>query len=152
MLIKMTDIENCTCENTNYISFENKQMTGKVVKVYDGDTVDICMHLGNSIYKFKCRLLHYDAPEIRSKNTYEKEISQISKKALESLVLDKVVSVHCKKYDKYGRILCEVITDTDVNVNQYMLDNHYGVPYNGKGKKPKFEVFYNNQYFSSLIN
>ena len=51
---------------------------GKVIKVYDGDTITIASKLPNSdapIYRFSVRLLGIDSAEIKGKTFAEKEIA-----------------------------------------------------------------------------
>ena len=147
-------LEKCD-STTEYLQFNNHECLGKVVKIYDGDTVDICLPLPDTslshIYKFRCRLDRYDSPEKRSKNPIEKEYAQKATDVLTDLILNKVVKVICIKYDKYGRILCDIYHQkedlTSVNVNQYMIDHHFGIPYNGR-KKPDFQEYYDKGYFT----
>ena len=50
---------------------------GKVVKVYDGDTITIATRLGGEgpLFRFSVRLLEIDTPEKRTKNLEEKELA-----------------------------------------------------------------------------
>ncbi len=152
--MNMNVLSQCTNTNTYYICFDPKlAVIGKVVRIYDGDTVDICLPLPNTtlIYKFKCRLIHYDTPERRSKNPIEKRLAQIATNKLTDILLDKIVKVVCHKYDKYGRVLCEVFdpVDAEESVNMYMLKMHYGMPYNG-AKKASFEDAFKSGYFDAI--
>lgn len=45
-------------------SMNGKNMWGKVVYVYDGDTVHIVFKIDNELVKFNCRLSGIDSPEI----------------------------------------------------------------------------------------
>ena len=45
-----------------------------------------------------------------------------------------MVTLYIGKFDKYGRPLVECVYDK-INISDWMLDNHYGYPYNGSGEK-----------------
>jgi hypothetical protein len=48
---------------------------------------------------------------------------------------NELVIIECGDFDKYGRILVTIILrSTGENINQWMLDNNYGVVYNGGTK------------------
>ena len=44
---------------------------GKIVSVYDGDSVKALLPLNGTLYKWSCRLLDIDTPELRTR--YKKE-------------------------------------------------------------------------------
>jgi endonuclease YncB( thermonuclease family) len=51
-------------------------------------------------------------------------------------------TIHLKNIstEKYGRVLANVYLD-DLHVNQWMLDNHYAIPYDGgtKNRPPEWD-------------
>ena len=57
--------QNATDENTPYYSYENRKQKVKVLRVVDGDTVDIAMYHAetNQIFKYRVRLYGIDTPE-----------------------------------------------------------------------------------------
>ena len=63
-------------KQTKIFSFEGRKCLGKVVDVYDGDTVKIVFSLSDNeperLYKWNCRLINVDTPEIKTKNLKEK--------------------------------------------------------------------------------
>ena len=61
-------------DDIKLFSLENKEFTGKVVSIYDGDTVKIIFKLFNTYYKWNCRINNVDTPEIRSKCELEKKM------------------------------------------------------------------------------
>ncbi len=93
--------------------------------------------------KFKIRMDGYDSPEMKpplSQVNRDKEIKEANKaKAeLEKLVLNKVIDLECGKWDKYGRLLGKIyvnINNKKVYVNEYMIKNGFGYPYDGGTKK-----------------
>lgn len=99
---------------------------GKVVRVVDGDTIDIEVDLGFSVkIKERFRLAYINAPEYRTRNKKEKARGVASKEYLEKLILQKVVDVYTIKdtKGKYGRYLAEVyIGDKVKSVNDRLVE------------------------------
>jgi endonuclease YncB( thermonuclease family) len=124
------------------ISYENTKpfvppiTSGKVVKVYDGDTITIASKLPNTedpIYRFSIRLSGIDSPEIKGKTIKEKELAKKSRDSLANLIEGKIVTLKNISTEKYGRILADVFLD-DLHVNVWMLQHNYAIKYDG-GKK-----------------
>lgn len=111
---------------------------GKVVKVYDGDTITIASRLpgSNIIYRFSVRLAGIDTPEIRTSNSVEKERAIFVRDKLHGLLFGKIIDLQNISLDKYGRVLADIYLD-DLHINQYMIENKYAYEYNG-GKKKEF--------------
>jgi len=76
-------------------------ITGKVVKVVDGDTVTMVDDKG---FKHRIRLAGIDAPE-QGDQPYGKE----STRGLRWLIHDKGITVEYSKYDRYGRIVGKIL-------------------------------------------
>jgi len=90
------------CDNFNF----NEVHEGEVVKVLDGDSINIIQQ-GKVV---RVRLAEIDAPE------YKQPFWKKSRKALESYVAGKKVSVEEFDRDQYGRIVGHVyVEDTWVN-------------------------------------
>ena len=111
-----------------------------VVKVVDGDTVDVDIDLGFSVWlkKQRVRLYGLDTPESRTRDKEEKKYGLLGKaKVLEHCPIGSKIKVKTQKgksKGKYGRILGELISDKSVNVNKFLIDNNYGVDYHGFSK------------------
>ena len=118
-------------------------------KVVDGDTIDVCIDLGFDVCtKQRVRLLGIDTPESRTRDTVEKVFGLISKKKLKEWCLKAVASekddieieLRCPEADsrgKFGRVLAEVWVSEDgvwTNVNKWLCDEGYAVPYVGQNK------------------
>ena len=109
-----------------------------VVKVVDGDTIDVDIDLGfGMVYKKqRVRMVGIDTPESRTRNKVEKLFGKASKKHLKKL-LEECESVSLVSHDKgkFGRILGELfIGNNPVSVNQQMIDEFHAVPYFGQSK------------------
>lgn len=102
-------MENYDNKNTPALDFKGMTLETKCIKVYDGDTITVAIELGTfGIYKFACRLLHIDTPEIRGKTQHEKDLAQQAKQYVSDLLLNKMILLRFHGKDKYGRLLCEV--------------------------------------------
>ena len=135
----MINWDNAT-NKTQLFSFEGRKCEGKVVDVYDGDTVKIVFPLSDKepdrLYRWNCRLINVDTPEIRTKNLKEKQYAKLVRDKLREKILQNIVTVQCKDFDKYGRLLVEIFYE-DTNINQWLIDNQYAKQYGG-GKKSKW--------------
>ena len=125
-----------TYKNTD--EFVPNPEIGKVVKVYDGDTIWVAAVIGGELCRVNVRMLGYDCAEMRSSDEVEKKCAHAARDDLATLILDKIVALKVHSADKYGRLLAEVTYTDDagetVDVNSYML-NKWGVAYDGGHKE-----------------
>lgn len=121
-------------DDINLFSLENKEFTGKVVSIYDGDTVKIVFKLFNTYYKWNCRINNVDTPEIRSKCELEKKNAIYVRDRLKDKILNQVVKVNCGKFDKYGRLLVTIYFN-EKNINEWLINKKYAFKYDGGTKK-----------------
>ena len=129
------------------VSFVPPIKEGQVIKVYDGDTITIATNMPykySPLYRFSVRLCGIDSPEIQGKTTEEREAAHKSQKALEALLLHKVVRLTNVENEKYGRILAEVYVKDDagkeIHVQSWLLQQKYAVPYDGRKKQDFYPV------------
>ena len=95
---------------TPRISPAAQVLTGRVVRIADGDTVTI---LDSNNTQHRIRLQGIDAPESHQ------AFGTQSKKSLSQMVFDKDVTVEYDKTDRYGRLVGKIILDgTDINLEQ----------------------------------
>ena len=110
----------------------------KVIKIIDGDTIDVMLDLGFDImYKSRVRLFGIDTPESRTRDVIEKEYGLMSKKYLtDKLKSAKKISIKTYKGEetgKFGRILGDVFVDGK-SVNMKMVKEGHAVQYYGQNK------------------
>jgi micrococcal nuclease len=120
----------------NTVPFVPPVTSGKVIKVYDGDTITIATKLpmaNSPVYRFPVRLTGIDSPEIKGKSEAEIALAKQSRDSLHELIYGKTVKLGNVSMEKYGRLLADVYLN-DVHVNQWMLDNKYAIPYDGGTK------------------
>jgi micrococcal nuclease len=122
------------------------QYNVSVIKVVDGDTIDVDIDLGFGMTykKQRVRLMGIDTPESRTRDLEEKKFGKASKKHLKKL-LESAERISLISHDKgkFGRILGEIyihfneghpVFGTEINVNQQMIDDHHAVEYSGENK------------------
>lgn len=111
----------------------------KIVKVIDGDTVDVDIDLGFGVWlkKERVRVNGIDTPESRTRDKVEKKYGLLSKKFLqEQIKKSKKVTIKTYKGDetgKFGRILGDVFIDGK-SVNSLMCQKGHAVEYYGQSK------------------
>jgi micrococcal nuclease len=110
----------------------------KVLKIIDGDTIDVVLDLGFDIlHKSRVRLFGIDTPESRTRDKEEKQRGLISKKYLtEAIKKGNKLTIKTHKGSetgKFGRILGEVFVDGK-NINLQMTKDGYAVAYYGQNK------------------
>lgn len=132
------DWDTVTSENTPEFSLEGEIVEGKILSVYDGDTVKIAFPFLGNMYLWNCRLSGVDTPELRTSNQKEKEYGYKVRDYLREKILNKVVTVTCEEFDKYGRLLVKVVSE-GTNINQWLIDNEYAFAYDGGTKKLWFQ-------------
>jgi micrococcal nuclease len=109
----------------------------EILRVVDGDTVDVSIDLGFDIsYKSRVRLYGIDTPESRTRDKDEKARGLMSKEYLidELSKGQVVIKTHKDKKGKFGRVLGEMYVG-DSNVNMMMVDDFLAVEYKGQSKK-----------------
>ena len=62
-------------KTTPHFSLNGQKLWGRVVNVYDGDTLTIVLSVFNGIYKFSVRMNGIDTCEVKSKNDKNKELA-----------------------------------------------------------------------------
>ena len=125
---------------SNVFEYRIKQ----VIKVVDGDTIDVDIDLGFSIsYSQRLRLAGIDTPESRTTDKLEKTLGLESKEYLKYKLKDaKKIVVKTEKPDsseKYGRILGWIYLDgNDKSINEQMIEDGYAWSYMGETKVKDF--------------
>lgn len=119
-----------------YFSLDGYETKAKVVKVYDGDTVHVIFQMFDKFYKWNCRILHVDTPELRTKDLEEKKRGYECRDKLSALILDKIVLLNCSTFDKYGRLLVEItVPETGLKIHEYLISEGLANKYEGKTKE-----------------
>jgi micrococcal nuclease len=118
----------------------------KVLKVVDGDTIDVDIDLGFNIsYTQRVRLAGIDTPESRTKDAREKtlglEVKDKLKKAIDAAKTVVVKTELPDSSEKYGRILGWVYLDGDtISLNEQLIEQGYAWGYMGETKVKDFDA------------
>jgi micrococcal nuclease len=118
----------------------------QVIKVVDGDTIDVVIDLGFDIsFTSRVRLAGIDTPESRTKDLAEKALGLESKKYLaDRIKAAKNIVIKTEKInssEKYGRILGWLYLDGEgTSINTEMIEKGYAWGYLGDTKIKDFEV------------
>ena len=118
----------------------------KVLKVVDGDTIDVDIDLGFDIsYTQRVRLAGIDTPESRTTDKKEKalglEVKDRLKKAIDAATNVVIKTEKPDSSEKYGRILGWVfLDDNKVSINQTLIDEAYAWGYMGETKVKDFDA------------
>ena len=133
----MEDGSDIKWEDTQEFTFPIKG--GRVIKVYDADTITIASKLPyneSPLYRLSVRLNGIDTPEIKGKDISEdeKEAAKVARNFVYNLVFNKYVRLENIESEKYGRILADVYID-DIHLNNLLIRERYAVKYDGGTKK-----------------
>jgi len=115
----------------------------KILRVVDGDTVDVDIDLGFGIVlsNERVRIMGIDTPESRTRDKVEKKFGLASKARLKSLlgktgVLKTQVSKKGEDMKgKFGRILGDFVAPDGRMVTEVMIEEGHCVPYFGGSKE-----------------
>lgn len=111
----------------------------KIVRVVDGDTVDLEVDLGFRIrHQVRVRLLGINAPESAGPDasTAGKDAKAFLTSRLGIAGLDVNLETHLDATDKYGRLLGKIwLRGVDQTINEEMVALGYAKPYDGHGPR-----------------
>tara|TARA_Y100001951_G_C11147489_1_gene187234 strand:- start:175 stop:591 length:417 start_codon:yes stop_codon:yes gene_type:complete len=115
-----------------------------ILRVVDGDTVDVDIDLGFDVClkKQRIRLYGVDTPESRTRDLEEKMYGNAAKDFVQSFLPVGTNQTLVTKLDdrgKFGRILGEFKVynsklDGQTTINQMLIDEHHAVAYHGQSK------------------
>lgn len=136
------------------------EYNAKVVRVVDGDTVDVDIDLGFGIVyaNQRIRLYGIDTPECRTRDLVEKKFGLFAKEYVENRLRigdNVVLRTRLDDKGKYGRILGEFmvyddVTDSEMSLNRIMIRERIGVEYTGQSKFDlEHEHFKNFEYLTN---
>jgi|TARA_R110000796_G_scaffold245427_1_gene369658 micrococcal nuclease len=125
------------------------QYNVKVVRVIDGDTIDVDVDLGfkTVLVKQRVRLYGIDTPESRTRDKEEKKRGLISKEYLISKCpVGSNIMLQSHERGKFGRILGEIFEyNKTESINKEMCREGYAVPYYGQSKESLQELHQANK-------
>ena len=121
----------------------------KIVKVLDGDTIDVLIDLGFDLFKKeRVRIAGVDTPEKRTRNLEEKELgidatNWLKEKLDGTIAGDDELTIRTELVGgvgKYGRLLGWLyVGDAELSLNEEMITEGYAWAYDGGTKQKDFE-------------
>ena len=121
----------------------------EIVKVLDGDTIDVLIDLGFDLFKKeRVRIAGVDTPEKRTRDLEEKALgidatNWLKEKLKNSIDGPDELSIRTELVGgvgKYGRLLGWLYNgDSNVSLNEKMIAEGYAWPYDGGTKQKNFE-------------
>ena len=144
------ELSNIKYSDICYHSLNGLKTSGKVVRVYDGDTCSIVFYNESKLVKYRCRLMGINCPEIKCVDNETKEKGINARNYLISLVTDckideniksqkeiqkildtnkKLIEIECFNFDKYGRLLVNIYCSENKCINEQILLNGHAIKY-----------------------
>jgi len=116
-----------------------------ILRVVDGDTVDVDIDLGFGVWlrKERVRLHGIDTPESRTRDLEEKKYGLAAKQFVKDILLvgsKQRLITEKDKTGKFGRILGKFLVhdvkeDREMHLGQIMIREHQAVAYFGQSKE-----------------
>ena len=114
-----------------------------IIKVIDGDTVDVDIDLGFGMWikDERVRIMGIDTPESRTRDLVEKKFGLASKEKLKSLLGETAIlktQVNKQGEDmkgKFGRILGDFLTEDGKKCGAQLIKEGHAVKYMGGAKE-----------------
>ena len=112
----------------------------KVNRIIDGDSVVLDLDLGFDtwINNQSIRLVGVDAPESRTRDLVEKQFGNLAKERVKELLeigSYVIIKTYKDKEGKFGRILGEIVTSEEININDLLIEERLAVYYEGQSKE-----------------
>ncbi len=143
----LKELSRKTKQNTVHMTLENNVYYAKIVHIYDGDSMHVVFKEFDNFYRWTCRIMGVDTPELRTRNENEKALGYKVRDILREKLLNKIVKIKCEKFDKYGRLLIDVYIPNEMKrenaktgmLSEWLIDNQYAYEYDG-GTKQNWDV------------
>ena len=126
----------------------------KILRVVDGDTVDVDIDLGFGtwMHKERVRMMGIDTPESRTRDKVEKKFGLASKQFVKDMMpvgSKQVLKTQIDrsgedKKGKFGRILGDFLIDGK-KLTETIIKEGYGVVYTGQNKDQVEKAHLNNR-------
>lgn len=111
----------------------------KVLKVIDGDTIDVLIDLGFSVFtKARLRLDGINTPESRTKDLEEKALGLKAKEFTRLFLINGECQIVVRKKGKFGRWLAEVFVNKS-SLNKSLIKAKLAREYHGEKRRGWFD-------------
>jgi micrococcal nuclease len=126
----------------------------KILRIVDGDTVDVDIDLGFGVWmhKERVRMMGIDTPESRTRDSVEKQFGLASKDKLKSLLPIGSMQILKTEIDKsgedakgkFGRILGDFLIEGK-RASEILIEEGFAVAYHGQSKDDIEEIHLSNR-------
>jgi len=118
-----------------------KYKVKEILRVVDGDTIDILIDLGFGLTKKeRVRVAGIDTPESRTRDLYEKKLGKEAAAYLTKQLAEGDIIICTEKDGKYGRMLGWLYkSGQTISIQEDMINRGYGWSYDGGTKEKTFE-------------
>ena len=111
----------------------------KIVRIVDGDTLDLHIDLGFDVWtKQRVRVMGIDTPESRTRDLREKVFGKLATARVHELApVDSIQTIETAidKKGKFGRVLADVwIEEQEAWMTEIIVKEHLAVAYHGQNK------------------
>lgn len=111
----------------------------KILRIVDGDTIDVEIDLGFGIQlqRVRIRVNGIDCPETRTSDKIEKKYGQLAKEYAQTILpINSIQTLKTEnnKTDKFGRVLGDFLVNENT-FSKVMVEAHHAVEYNGENKE-----------------
>ena len=107
----------------------------KILKIVDGDTMDVEIDLGFNMHaNMRLRLSGLDTEDLNDSNLQKRSMAKDAKARVEELVSQKgkdfvVVRTIKDRKEKFGRYLATIVFQDNTNLNETLLSEGLAKPY-----------------------
>ena len=113
---------------------------GRVIDVYDGDSLTVLCSLGGELWRVSVRLRGVDCPEMRGRGPRERTAAIAVRDAVRAKCVDAICQLYAHGNDKYGRLIADVELPDGRDLAQFLLDAKLGRAYAGAARAPFTEA------------
>ena len=110
----------------------------RIVRILDGDTVDVDIDLGFGIWMAgeRIRIFGIDTPEVRTRDNIEKTFGFAAKDRVEDLLEENAILVSIEyERGKFGRILGDFILEDGRKLSTVLLEEGHALPYGSQANE-----------------
>jgi len=109
---------------------------GRVVNVYDGDTLTVLCSLAGELWKCNVRVKGVDCPEMRGRGADEKAAATAVRDLVRHRCDGEVCGLKTHGTDKYGRMIAEISMPGGEDLATFLLGHGLARAYAGDTRKP----------------
>lgn len=144
---KIQDCESCKFEITsrhneavvNWIIPLPNITWGKISRIIDGDTCEVIAPVWpeKTLTSFRIRLAGIQCPEVSNKagiTAEERNVGMEAKFLVQQKWLGRMVHIQPTSYELYQRLMARLIDEEGVCINDWLVQQHLAVPWDGKAK------------------